>query len=776
MEFWEDFEQMNENDLSYYKETPVKIKGTLARIMFPKSPKIHESGDYAIVKINLTEVIEGELHPRALDRYGTISIKGNMPRLEYGDDYEFTITLDEVHNAYGASYQINFSRQDFQFDNEEDVKTFLSKILTESQVNELYKVFKNPLEIIESKDIESLIKVKGIGESTASKIIKKYEMTKDYASAYIELDSYDLSIDAITSLVDKYGSPDILIEKIKENPYLLTELDGYAFKKADKIALATGIGKNDLKRVVAFIEYALNDLGNMGYSWIDSGHLMTLIEENLGDDIDMGIVIEAVNLLKETRKIWNEEKGKIGAYKYYELELKIVKEFIRLLGGEIFISENWEKRISQAEKLQGYDYTEEQKMAIETIIKNPVTCVIGKAGCGKSTSVLGAIKALGSIQFAQCALSGKASARLKEITDMNAFTIHKLLGYNPKTGFEHNKDYQLDIDALILDEASMVGGDLFLKLLESIPTNSRFIMIGDIRQLSPIGALNVFYDIIDSGVIPVAELTQIHRQGRKSAIITESHKISEGEISIEEDFTGVEVLGELKDLTLDITNNRDSIPNKILEYFKSEFDKGYDILDLQIISPMNTKGESSVYALNKKIQKWYNPLKEEDAELTSKLKDNKFYNFRLGDKVMCIKNDYKLNDVEGNLVTIYNGYTGIITDILGNDMIVNFPLSDTEFDVVVPYEHWGVKKGIVLGYASTTAKNQGSGYKSIIYALDYSHYMLLSQEQLYTAVTRAEKNMILVAERKALFKALSLKESKDKQTFMVDLLREEIKI
>lgn len=766
-------------DEDKYKDMIVKVKGTLARIMYPKPPKVHESGEYCIARITPSEVVDGELHPRALDKYNTISIKGDMQKLEYGDTLEFTIVLDEVHEIYGASYKLKFSREDFQFNNESDIKLFLSKILTSTQVDEMYKILDNPIEAIENGDINLLTKIKGVGEVVAQRIIDKYEASKDFASAYIELDGYGLTTEAINGLIKQYGSPETLIDKIKDNPYVLIELDGYGFKKVDKIAMSMGIKKQDIKRLIAFIDYVLLEMGNSGYSWIDSEHLITLIEENLGEDIDMQDTLKAVNILKESNKVWNEEKGKIASMKFYRLELCIVKELLRLKSGEITAPDNWEQRVLQAEKLQGYKYTDEQKEAIKSVIINPVSVIIGKAGTGKTTSVLGAVNALGEdLVISQCALSGKASARLKEATGKDSYTIHKLLEYNPKSegegNFNYNKDNQLPSDVVILDESSMVGGEPFLWLLEAIPTNSRFVMIGDIRQLSPVGALNVFYDVVNSGVIPVSEITKIHRQGEKSAIITESHKVSDGIQLFEKNYEGILTLGELEDLILDITKTRSSIPDKILNYFIKEVESGEDILEIQVISPLNNRGETSVYSLNKIIQEWYNPSEENKAEVfytTNGEEAIDGYTFREGDKIMVIKNNYKLLDTEEKKTTLFNGYTGVITKITDKNIIARFPLADTENDVVLPPDFWNGKRGVVLGYVSTTAKNQGSGYNSVIYAIDNSHYMLLCRQQLYTALTRARKKMILVGENKAVINAINVNETNDKQTFMPTMLK-----
>lgn len=757
----------------YYENMTVKIKGTLGQVNLPKS-RIMEDYGYAIIKVNVLEVLEGELHPTAKNYRGMISIKGEMSRIEGGVAQEFTIELDEIDEQWGASYKLIFKRQDFDFKDIEQQRIFFETFLTETQIVNIFEAFDNPIEVLDNKDITSLCKVKGIGEVLAEKILDRYEYNKDYAEAYIELSQYDISTSAIHKLCDKYGSPDALVAIIKDNPYLLIEVDGYGFKKADQIALRSGIDENSTKRVMAFINYTLNEMGEQGMSWIDSEHLVYLIEENLGD-VDMSVVLESVNTLKDAKQVWNEEHGKIGSMKFYNLELKIVKELYRLMTAHIETPDKWEDRIRQAELLQGYSYTDEQKGAIRKIIESPVTCVIGKAGTGKTTSVLGGIKALGDINFAQCALSGKASARLEEATGMRASTIHRLLGFKPngdENPFEYNKDNQLFVDALIGDESSMIGGSIFLKMLEAIPTGARLVLIGDIRQLSPVGAMNVFYDFVKSGVVPLAELLKIHRQALKSAVITESHKVSDGVQLFDKDFEGVVTLGELQDLVLDISVKSWQIPDKVLEYFKLELERVKDVIEVQVLSPMNTRGDTSVYELNKLIQEWYNPQSEGKTELICKLDRKRQYNFRVGDKVMCVKNNYKLEDMQGKQVPVFNGYTGIIEDIVGDNIIVDFPLANTEEYVVVPSSHWNGKKGLTLAYCATTAKSQGSGFKSVIYAIDNSHYMLLCKEQLYTAMTRAKEKMILVGQRNAVIQAIDTDEASNKQTFIPMILPE----
>lgn len=753
----------------------VKLKGTLERVMFPKDG-VMEDYEYAIVKVRPVELLDGFLHPKALNKNGDLSIKGKLPKLVWGEEWEFNLLLDEVHPQYGASYINKFARQDYEFKSEEDVKKFLSKILTETQVGNLYEAYEHPLEIIASMDTEGLTKVKGIGEVSAEKIISKYYSTLDYAEAYVELDEYGLSNNMIISLSQEYGSPTNLVAKIKENPYLLTEVEGIGFKKADQIALSGGMSHKDIKRVCAYIEYSLNDMGQQGFSWIESGQLIYMIEEEFGDDFDMSVIQEAVGMLVQLKKVWNEEKGKIGSYKIYQLELKIVKELIRLMGAEKpLVDDEWRERVKQAEQLQGWDYTKQQWEAIEKSINENVAIVLGLSGTGKTSTALGIVKAMNVDFFSLCCLAGKAAARLQEATGYPASTIHRLLGF--KQGkFLHDRKTPLYDELVILDEYSLIGGELFYSLIQAIPTGSRFLMLGDMGQLASIGSMNIASDTIESEAIVKSELTEIHRQAQKSAIITDSIRIRHGEQIYEKGWMGHDIRGELQDLELDIYNNKNETPSKVLEYFKKYQALEPDILELQILSPMNLKGDSSVYALNKMIQDYYNPTEFDDnkPELTLSLNKNQFYNFRVGDKVMNVKNNYKLKNTNGEQRDIFNGYTGIIKDIMGDIMIINFPLADDNWDMVIPKSHWQGKKGIALSYVCSTHKAQGSGFNYVIYCLDSTHYVMYCRQQIYTGLTRAKKHAALLGQSDSVWDAINTDIVSEKQTHMKNLLIKQI--
>jgi exodeoxyribonuclease V alpha subunit len=764
-----------EKDETYYQDMIVKIEAKLSQVNFPKSGVMYDYG-FSIVKLDLIKVLEGELHPRAKDGRGRISLKGMMGRLEGGEISEFTIQLEKVDETWGATYRPIFKKKQFDFEGIDEQTAFFESFLTENQINNIFETFDNPIEILKSGDIQSLCDVRGIGEDTANKILKRYEENENFAEAFVELAEYDLTPNAIKKLCTNYGSPEALIKIIKENPYVLVEVDGFGFKKADNIALQGGLKRQSVNRVKAFINHILNTKGQDGYSWIESSELLYEIEENLGD-IDMEIILEAVNDLKEKGKVWNEQRGKIGSMGLYELEDKIAEELFRLMSApKMKIPEGWEDRIKQAEKLQGWKYTDEQKEAIKIIVENNVSIMTGKAGTGKTSTTLGAIKSLGSCIFGLCALSGRASSRLEEVTGYSSETIHRLLGFNDGE-FAYNKKNPLEYNTIILDEASMPSGELFYSLIQAIPTGSRFVMVGDIAQLPPIGSLNVFYDCLTSGIIPKIELTTVHRQAQKSGIITNSIDLSNGIQLVDKDFEGKETRGELQDFHLDIYDRSWKTFDKVIETFKKELAIVKDINKLQVIVPFNFNGEVSVYNLNKTLQGICNPESFKKKEKKIVYFKDKEATLREGDIVMNLVNNRGLESLEDGFVkkkvAIFNGYIGELKKIEGDNLIVFFNVIDKL--VIIPKDHWQGKRGVQHAWCCTVHKFQGSQTDHVIVAIDYSHYKLLTNELVYTALSRASINCTLIAQAKALAYAIRTKDATVKQTFLKELLEEKIK-
>lgn len=755
------------------QEKRIKCLIRLNRQFFPKN-KIIQSGDFGIISAEVLETMEGE---PIVSKWGTITVTGNLCAMEGGEIY--TLIAKEVEDEkYGLQYKSIYISKQVDLTDEKSQRVFLLKILTERQVTELFSKFSNPIELLETENIEELSKAKGIGVPTAIRIIEKYKESKDYSSAYVKLDKLGLTSNMIKKLVDSYGGADILIDKIEENPYIIAdEVNGIGWSKADEMALKNGCGEFSVYRTKAYIQYYLTEQANNGNTFVYSDDMLIAIEDNIGMDLPQDILSEAISQLVTEKKLWvSNNKNEVSLTKYRDLEIKISDEIKRLsVAPNDFIYNNWEHNVREIEDKQGWKFTDEQFKGIESIFKSNVTIVQGCAGTGKSSTVSGMLGGLKDYLFAQTALSGKASVNLTEVTGEEGYTIHRLLGFNPIHGFTYNKDNYLPYDIIILDELSMVGAELFYKLIQSIKTGAKLIMLGDTGQLESIGVGNIMKDLIESGYVNIVELTAIHRQAQKSAIITEGMKIRQGEQITTSTQEGVEVRGELQDLVLDIYKNKNSTAIKILNYVKEMLPNIDNIMDLQVIVPVKERGECCTYKLNNSIQQVYRSHVKGNRRLTSSRENKQIilheesknpYVLYLGDKVINVKNNYKTLNIDGEIAPIFNGDMGIVTDIDEDNRLitVNF---QTVGEIVIPKTHLGY---IQLGYAITTHKSQGSGFKYVICGIDYSHYKLLTKELVYTLITRAKKHCVVCAENKALRFAISKSNVTEKQTFLKELL------
>lgn len=752
------------------EEGLIRVQAKFSKQFYPKFDAEIADGDFAIVSWEVIETEEGEpeLHPS----FNTITTKGNMSSFSRLETY--TIVAREAPNDYGMQYDLVYIGQPADMTSRSAQKTFLSRILTENQVENIFDTLDNPVEIIADHNVKELTKVKGIGETTALNIIDKYEDNKDMSEIYIELDQYGITNKLMSKLLENYGSPQIVINTVKQNPYTLaSEVHGIGFSKADEIAQESGLPWDSVERVKGFITHRLEEKGENGDSYIFANDLMYMVDDELGG-VPSDIVGKAVKELEDSGKLGLDEGGeghhkRVYLMKYYNLEQRVANELLRILGSEnVFRAPNWEERVRRIELQQGWEYTDEQMDGIRSIIDNQITVISGKAGTGKSSAVTAVLKALQGYSFAQTALSGRASAKLQEITGEDGQTIHRLLEYHPDKGFVKNKHDQLDYDIIILDEISLVGGHIFLSLIEAIESGSKLIILGDDGQLESIGCMNLAIDLINSGVIPSVVLNKIHRQAQKSGIITEAAKIREHKQLVGREFAGTATRGELEDFELDIVKNTDETRPTILKHFKKWLPLVDDIMDIQIIVPVNERGDSSVSKLNLDIQEIYNPpsKNKDEIEIVINKKEDKKFIIRETDKIMITKNNYKTKNDFGKDTPIFNGWMGIVRRIYDNKAITYFPVIDDE--VVIEGE---TLRELQLGYASTAHKQQGSSAKVLIGGIDYSTPPFMrTKELVYTMVTRASKHCVLVAQNPALQEAIDTSGVADKNTFLKELL------
>ena len=769
------------------EEKILKIECTLDRIFYPKYAKKINSGEFGIFQAIVTKTLEDTEYP-----YEAIKLKGICPTVEYGTTYKVYCKLCEHNEKYGDTYELVYISKCIDISSKDKQKEFLKNVLNENLVDKLFDEYDDVIKLLEERDVKSLMKIKGIGNQVALKMIDEYEESKDYSSIYMELGQLGLTHTFIKKLVDFYHSPDTVIDVVRNNPYDLVRVDGVGFKKADEVACKVGIGQYDIRRIKGFLLHHLNEQGEAGKSYLNYQELMKALYDTLGFVPEEVVNATAKQMIDNEDVVVLENGTKIALKRFYDLEKNIMNELLRLQIGRIKVIEsdsnefeselhkdyipksfnigNWETIIQRVEEEQGFTFTDEQKAAIKLSLDNHVMALTGLAGAGKTSTANGICSLYDNYNILACALSGKASVRITEATGLPASTIHRALGYQ-NGQFMFNKDNKLAVDIVLIDEATMINGTLFLSLLEAIPTGAKVIIMGDVQQLTPIGNCQVFADILDSNVLPVVKLTKPHRQALMSGIIPTSIKVANQEQIFGNNFEGNEILGELKDMELDITSCKESMSDTIINHFQTEMAKYNDIMEVQVCVPMRLKGELSCYNLNTKIQNIYNPKfndsKEIEILLEKKNEDTKKYLIRVGDKVLNTKNNYKCTNVEGDTTPVFNGNIGIVKEIEDNGYCtIDFVgIGEVVFSKTD-------SKNLELAYACTVHKMQGSGFTSTIVAMDTSSFIMNNSELLYTAITRAKKYCVLVGNNYAISKAIQTKEVKTKQTFLRDMLLE----
>ena len=688
----------------------IKCRVKITNQFYPKLPQKIQEGGFGILVAKVLEYDSTlevpELHPI----YKTITIKGDcLPEISIGKEYD----IQAYHTAsdFGVSYTLKFISELIDLSTPDKQRLFLEQILTPLQVENLFKTFDKPFDVIKSGDIQELTKVEGIGVKTAEKLLRKVLDAKDLALIHIELKDYDLTSREVEGLLWHYKNPKLLIKAMKENPFVLMKVvKRVGFKRCDEIAMKIGIDPMSHFRISAFIQHYLEQQAQAGNSWVYVNQLLDEIDQYFTNPyVPNEVLSKALKTLAKDIMWHNDTKDKIALKENLKLEKQIAKELLRLLSApNRFKFDNWQERLLEQEKKQGWAYTEEQKQGIKMLLLNNVSIIQGYAGAGKTSCVAGmlAIFQEQNYKVAATALAGKAAVNISESSSVNGNqitgkTIHRLLKVVGEDGmFAHNEHSQLEEQIIILDEFSMIDAELFLALLRSIRTGSKLIMLGDLAQIESLGRGNVAYDLVESGVIPNIFLTQVHRQAQRSAIVTESIKVRSGECLCKANDEFVESRGELQDLILDVYQDRKKTLKKIISHFEKEWSEVDNIMDLLVILPMKQRGEASVYHVNNQIQQiiqGQNPFKT--FYIVNQGFQNEFKIF-VGDKVINNKNDYSTTSVDGTETPIFNGNLGLVKSINLNDrtMIVDFELIG---EVLLHEEQIN---HLTLGYAITIHK------------------------------------------------------------------------
>ena len=780
--------------------TRIVAKVQLHHYRHPRS-KAPVSGDFAIVILSVNEVLEGTIpeelqNTNSLLKDYTITVTGKMPRINEGEEYIFQGTL--VNNKeWGYQYECESIRLDYNMSEKEDQIKFFSYFMTEKQIEALFAANPNPMLLLEQKNIGALTKIKGIGPVTATRMCLKYAENKDNGRAYVELKSVGLTKHAIDKLIDRFGSADVVVELINNNPYELIRLvRGYGWERADAIALKRGFTKDCRERCIAYATYFLECNADRGNSRVDITDLITgtmaicapvrkdtlcswLKEEMIGKtDFEelYGKIRNKEKGLVYPQFYYNKDNHSVGLFGLRLIEKNIVTHLERLstsIPSFEFDHTVCDNIIADVEKKQGFYYTDEQHKAIWDILNNNVSILTGSSGCGKTSTLKPLIEIFKYYghSVAQCALSGRASSLLTEVTGLEGKTIHRLLAYSPEEErFSYNENNPLKSDVIILDETSMVGEELFLNLISAIKSGSKLIMLGDIKQLPPMSVGNILSDCITSGYINTNTLTKIQRQALKSGIIAQSIRVCQGTSIVKNDFSGEEIRGELKDFKLVAYSDAQIVHAKVIDEFKKlHFERKVPVDDIQIIVPMRAKGFNSCRVYNAEIQNIVNPAPDEKSFGMDIVDGDQHYTvfYRAGDRIMVTKNNYHAVTINNKEVPIFNGNMGHIVNITREYMVIR--IDEVKDDILLQREDWN---NITHSWACTCHKLQGSQAPYVIVDIDNGSYQLLTREWLYTALTRARRYCTLVGQPRAINTATRHSDIKQKQTWLKDDLHD----
>jgi len=612
------------------------------------------------------------------------------------------------------------------------------------------KFGKETLDIIEN-EIEKLAEIDGIGKKRIGMIKTAWDTQKEIRQVMLFLQTHGVSSGYATKIFKQYGQASIQV--VKENPYrLATDIFGIGFITADVIADKLGFDKNSELRAEAGILYVLHQLADEGHVYYPYEPLVAKCQEIL--QVDRDVIVKAFSTIALNKQIviedlneeidgFEENNKAVYLAKFHLCETSITTHLKTLVNVSKSIRRiNSEKAIEWVQEQLAITLADKQVEAVKSTVRDKVMVITGGPGTGKTTIINTILKIFSKlkVRIMLAAPTGRAAKRMSEATGHQAKTIHRMLEYSiQKGGFQKNDEHPLNCDLLIIDEASMIDTILLHHLLKAIPSKATFILVGDVNQLPSVGAGNVLKDIIASGAVPVVELNEIFRQAKESLIIVNAHKINSGE------FPYLKPSEEkLDDFYFIEQEDPDEVLNIILELTTTRIPKRFrfdPVEDIQVLTPMH-RGTVGAGNLNTELQKALNPGEG------GVLRGNR--NFRVNDKVMQIKNNY---DKE-----VFNGDIGRIKriDLENQEVVICFDGRDVDYDYPDLDE-------IILAYAVSVHKSQGSEYPVVVIPIVTQHYILLQRNLIYTAVTRGRKLVVLVGTKKAL--AIAVKNDKTQKRF-----------
>ncbi len=688
-----------------------ELQGQIERITFR-----NEENHYTIAKL------------RVQGRRELITVVGNLVSVSAGEILRLSGSW-ERHPKYGEQFKVE-SYESVVPATVKGIERYLGSGLIKGigpvMARRLVERFGDAtLDVIE-RNIERLHEVEGIGRKRVEMITTAWAEQKEVRNVMLFLQGHEVSSSHAARIYRQYGRDSIGV--VKENPYRLAEdIFGIGFLTADRIAVKLGVPKDSLLRAEAGVMHVLQKLADEGHVYYPSEPLLEECRAIL--DIDPGIIKTAMEKIEAGEKIVVEDDS-VYLAGHYAAETGIA-ERLRAISSTPKDPAGFdsEKAIDWVQGELQIALADKQRSAVRAAIEKKVLVITGGPGTGKTTIIKAIIRICASMgqRVLLAAPTGRAAKRMSEAAGYEAKTIHRLLEFSPKTAaFKRNEESPLEADVVVIDETSMVDTLLMHHLLRAGPRNAVFVLVGDVDQLPSVGAGNVLRDIIDSGVIPTVRLNEIFRQSQESLIIVNAHRINSGEFP---------ALTSNRDTPRDFyfidVEEPEEACGKILELCGEKIPEkfGFDrVNDIQVLAPMH-RGVAGASNLNAELQ---NHLNRSSDEL---VRGGRI--LRSGDKVMQIRNNYDKD--------VYNGDIGRIVSIdrEGQRLIVDYDGRPVEYDFVELDE-------IVLAYAISVHKSQGSEYPVVVMPILTQHYMMLQRNLLYTAVTRGKRLVVLIGTKKAL--------------------------
>ena len=688
-----------------------QLRGIVDRITFQ-----NEENGYTVARLQVEGLAAYNNRPA--------TIVGEMLSINPGE----TVVLDgewTTHKQYGAQFKIA-SYQTVYPSTVEGMRRYLGSGLikgigpvTAKRIVEHFG--KEALHVIE-RDPERLVEVEGLGAKRAKWIIKAWEDQREIHNVMLFLQSHEVGTGYAVKIWKKYGQK--AVELIRENPYRLSaDVWGIGFLTADRIAQKMGIPAHSDRRIQAGLLHVLNEAADKeGHVFLPEDALIESCVEAL--DVPVDAIAPCIAQLRSEESIVVDEERVYLPHLYYA-EQGAATRCYQLSQVQRIELGNIPAEIRAIEQRDGVTFAPRQKTALEKALSHNLLVLTGGPGTGKTTTIKGLIALLEARNktIALAAPTGRAAKRMSEATGHEAKTIHRLLKFSPsEMVFEKNFENPLEIDALIVDEISMVDTVLMNSLLRAVPISASVVLVGDVDQLPSVGAGNVLKDVIASGIVEVIELNEIFRQAQTSRIITNAHAINRGEMPYVQN-----------DRDADFFFLEASEPDQVVETVcglcATRLPRTYrldSIEDIQVLVPMY-RGETGANNLNRVLQDELNPKGQEMMRGGIR--------FRVGDKVMQVRNNYDRD--------VFNGDIGRVHGIEDDILRVRFQ------DRVLAYEFSELDE-LVLAYAMSVHKSQGAEFRAVVMPLTTQHYMMLQRNLLYTAITRARELVVIVGTKQAL--------------------------